>query len=305
MSVRTTVKSIQDIMRQDSGVDGDAQRISQLCWMFFLKILDDQDQELELFDSTYRAPDFRTAALADVGSRPGGNHRRRAARLHQQRPLPDAQGTRSGRDSVTPPARRTERLRGRIQLHEIRATATPGRQQDQRGRLQQPRRASALRRRLRADPQRPPKRRQRGRVLHATCGHDVHDRAYRSEAGRGHPRPGVRDGRIPHLCTDPHADNYVRAPAGRGAVQPSLRAVEKKPLPHMLCTTNMLLHGIEDPSFVRHDNTLAKPYISYTQADRVDVVLTNPPFGGKEEPGSNRTSPSNSRRGKQPTSSWR
>ena len=48
MSVRTTVKSIQDIMRQDVGVDGDAQRISQLCWMFFLKIIDDQDQELEL-----------------------------------------------------------------------------------------------------------------------------------------------------------------------------------------------------------------------------------------------------------------
>ena len=45
MSVRTTVKSIQDIMRQDTGVDGDAQ---QLCWMFFLKIIDDQYQELEI-----------------------------------------------------------------------------------------------------------------------------------------------------------------------------------------------------------------------------------------------------------------
>jgi len=61
--------------------------------------------------------------------------------------------------------------------------------------------------------------------------------------------------------------------------------VEKKPLPHMLCTTNMLLHGIEDPSFVRHDNTLARPYVSYTKEDRVDIVLTNPPFGGKEEDG--------------------
>jgi type I restriction enzyme M protein len=53
----------------------------------------------------------------------------------------------------------------------------------------------------------------------------------------------------------------------------------------MLCVTNMLLHGIEDPSFVRHDNTLARPYISYGQADRVDIILTNPPFGGKEEDG--------------------
>src|SRR5258706_7558391 len=56
MSVRTIVKSIQDIMRQDTGVDGDAQRISQLCWMFFLKIIDDQDQELELLNSDYRSP---------------------------------------------------------------------------------------------------------------------------------------------------------------------------------------------------------------------------------------------------------
>jgi len=56
MIVRTTVKSIQDIMRQDVGVDGDAQRISQLCWMFFLKIIDDQNQELELTRSGYRSP---------------------------------------------------------------------------------------------------------------------------------------------------------------------------------------------------------------------------------------------------------
>ena len=56
MSVRNLVKSIQDIMRQDVGVDGDAQRISQLCWMFFLKIIDDQDQELELTQDDYRSP---------------------------------------------------------------------------------------------------------------------------------------------------------------------------------------------------------------------------------------------------------
>jgi type I restriction enzyme M protein len=61
--------------------------------------------------------------------------------------------------------------------------------------------------------------------------------------------------------------------------------VEKKQLPHMLCVTNMLLHGIEDPSFVRHDNTLARPYISWGKDERVDIVLTNPPFGGREEDG--------------------
>ncbi len=80
-------------------------------------------------------------------------------------------------------------------------------------------------------------------------------------------------------------DHYVKRPEDEQTMQAGLRAVEKKQLPHMLCVTNMLLHGIEDPSFVRHDNTLARPYISYTQSDRVDIVLTNPPFGGREEDG--------------------
>jgi type I restriction enzyme M protein len=80
-------------------------------------------------------------------------------------------------------------------------------------------------------------------------------------------------------------DRYVKKVEDEQAMQAGLHAVEKKQLPHMLCVTNMLLHGIEDPSFVRHDNTLARPYISYSQSDRVDIVLTNPPFGGREEDG--------------------
>src|SRR4030095_3848196 len=73
MSVRNTVKSIQDIMRQDVGVDGDAQRLSQLCWMFFLKIIDDQDQELEVMQAGYRSPipeplQWRTWAANPEGS---------------------------------------------------------------------------------------------------------------------------------------------------------------------------------------------------------------------------------------------
>jgi type I restriction enzyme M protein len=63
----------------------------------------------------------------------------------------------------------------------------------------------------------------------------------------------------------------------------------------MLCVTNMLLHGIEDPGFVRHDNTLARPYVSYSQSDRVDIILTNPPFGGREEDGIESNFPSHFR----------
>lgn len=50
------IKSIQDIMRKDVGVDGDAQRISQLVWLFFLKIFDDREAELELLEDDYQSP---------------------------------------------------------------------------------------------------------------------------------------------------------------------------------------------------------------------------------------------------------
>ena len=55
-NVSGIIKSIQDIMRKDVGVDGDAQRISQLVWMFFLKIFDDREAEIELLEDGYKSP---------------------------------------------------------------------------------------------------------------------------------------------------------------------------------------------------------------------------------------------------------
>ncbi|MFN7882194.1 MAG: class I SAM-dependent DNA methyltransferase, partial [bacterium] len=87
-------------------------------------------------------------------------------------------------------------------------------------------------------------------------------------------------------CAIRHMEKtHIRTPKQREMMQACLRAVEKKPLPHMLCVTNMLLHGVEDAGVVRHDNTLARPLISWGKDERVDIVLTNPPFGGKEEDG--------------------
>src|SRR3954463_14526085 len=56
MSLSTTIKSIQDIMRKDAGVDGDAQRIGQLGWMLFFKIFSDLEIETELEDDRYESP---------------------------------------------------------------------------------------------------------------------------------------------------------------------------------------------------------------------------------------------------------
>lgn len=55
-NISAIVKGIQDIMRKDAGVDGDAQRIGQVSWMLFLKILDDQEKNLEILRDDYVSP---------------------------------------------------------------------------------------------------------------------------------------------------------------------------------------------------------------------------------------------------------
>ena len=56
MAIQNIIKNIQDIMRKDAGVDGDAQRLSQLVWLLFLKIFDDKEKEYELVDPKYISP---------------------------------------------------------------------------------------------------------------------------------------------------------------------------------------------------------------------------------------------------------
>ena len=69
MSLSASIKSIQDTMRKDVGVDGDAQRIGQLVWMLFLKIFDDREREWELLNDGYRSPlpAARDLPLAQLG----------------------------------------------------------------------------------------------------------------------------------------------------------------------------------------------------------------------------------------------
>jgi type I restriction enzyme M protein len=66
------------------------------------------------------------------------------------------------------------------------------------------------------------------------------------------------------------------------ALEGDLRGIEKKPLPYLLGMMNLLLHEVQQPHLTR-GNALARPVSEIRKADRVDVVLTNPPFGGEEE----------------------
>lgn len=78
----------------------------------------------------------------------------------------------------------------------------------------------------------------------------------------------------------------VTNPTEEQQLQKGIIGWEKKQLPHILCTTNMILHGLDVPN-IQHliAGSLAKPLNSYGKNDKVDVILTNPPFGGMEEDG--------------------
>ena len=68
-------------------------------------------------------------------------------------------------------------------------------------------------------------------------------------------------------------------------LQESFKGIEKKHLPYILCMTNLLLHGIDVPNNVKSDNTLARPLRDWGMHEKVDAIVTNPPFGGIEEDG--------------------
>lgn len=62
----------------------------------------------------------------------------------------------------------------------------------------------------------------------------------------------------------------------------SIYGIEKKQFPYMLCITNMLLHGLDVPK-VYHGNSLLRDVLDYTERDKFDVILMNPPYGGSEK----------------------
>ena len=285
MSVRNIVKSIQDIMRKDVGVDGDAQRVSQLCWLFFLKIIDDQDQELELTRPAYVSPIPQHLRWGSWAADPEGMTGETLLTFINEQLFPGLKTLPLG----GPAADRRVVVRNVFEdaysymksgqllrqvvnkIHEIDFNNLAERQH-----------FGEVYEQLLNDLQ-----------SAGNAGEYYTPRAVTAfMVDRIDPKPGESlldpacgtGGFL--TCSIRHMrDRYVKLTRDEADLQSGLHAVEKKPLPHMLCVTNMLLHGIEDPSFVRHDNTLARPYISYTQSDRVDIVLTNPPFGGREEDG--------------------
>lgn len=284
MSLSATIKSIQDVLRKDAGVDGDAQRISQLCWMLFLKIFDAQEEEAELMDEDYKSPipkkyrwrDWAADAEGITGDallehvdglfktlkelRIGPKSNPRAAVVRSV--FEDAYNYQKSGQLLRQVVNKLNEIDftrsadfhqfGGIYekiLSDLRGAGNAGEYYTPRGVTQ-----------FIVD------------MVDPKLGEKILDPA----CGTG----GFLTSAIEHVRA-----NYVKTAKHRAKLQSQIYGVEKKPMPHMLCVTNMLLHGIEVPDQIRHDNTLNRPLRDYKAADRVDVIITNPPFGGMEEDG--------------------
>ena len=299
MSLSTTIKSLQDIMRKDAGVDGDAQRIGQLAWLLFFKIYSDLELQTELEDPSYDSPipvELRWEAWADdialgkdaptgddlielieQGLFPAlknldldalsGTTRERAALLRSV--FEDAYNyMKSGtllrqvinriNQDIDFNAAKTRHLFGELYEGILKDLQSAGNA----GEFYTPRAATQF----------------AVEMVNPQLGEIVLDPA----CGTG----GFLTGALEHM------HDQAETPDDLAIMKANVRGVEKKALPHLLCTTNMMIHGVEVPTTIRHGNTLARPLRDYGPKDQVDVILTNPPFGGMEEDGIENNFPS-------------
>ena len=277
------VKSIRDIMRKDAGVDGDAQRISQMVWMIFLKVFDAMEEEREAENEEYKSP------------------------------LPEKIRWRNW--AVNPEGMTGDELLDFINndLFKTLKSLKLDEKSDQRG---------YIIKQVFEDAYNYMKngilvRQVVNKIneLDFTTAEDRHlfndiyetilkELQNAGSAGEFYtPRPVTQfivdmiDPTLGDIVLDPacgtggflistlnHLKKDIKTVEDQKILEKTLRGIEKKPLPHLLCMTNLILHDIEVPS-IRRDNSLSRPLIDYTDKDKVNVVVTNPPFGGAEEDG--------------------
>ena len=278
------VKRLRDIMRNDAGINGDAQRIEQIAWLLFLKVYDAQEENWEFDDENYQSiiPEncrWRNWAVDDgKGTALTGDH---LLDFVNNTLFPTLKNLEV--DSSTD-----------IRKAIVKSTFEDANQYMKDGVL------------LR-------------QIVNVIDGVDFGDYEeshafgdiYESilkelqsagSAGEFYTPRAVTDfmaemiqPRIGEKCADfacgtggflvswlKQLEKQIKTTEDAEAVNDSIYGIEKKQFPYMLCVTNMLLHGVENPR-VYHDNSLLNDVLDYTEKDQFDVVLMNPPYGGSEK----------------------
>lgn len=299
-SLASTIKSARDIMRKDKGLSGDVDRLPLLTWVLFLKFLDDleaqRETEAELAGSRFRPAIEAPYRWRDWAADPKGITGDDLISFINQDEYKRADGKRA--PGLFAYLRSLSSANG-DDRRDVIATVFKGVQN---------RMVSGY---LLRDVI------NKLATIHFTSSEELHTlgslyesmlREMRDAAGDAGefytPRPVVRfmvavtDPRLGERVLDPasgtggflvesynHLFAQVRTTDGRKVLQEkSLFGCEPKPLPYLLCQMNLLLHGLDAPQ-IDPGNALRFKLTEIGERDRVDVILTNPPFGGEEEKG--------------------
>jgi len=270
-------------MRKDPGVDGDAQRISQMVWMIFLKVFDSMEEEQEAEDPKYKSPLPEKIRWRNWADNPEGITGDELLDFVNSTVFKELKNLKLNEKSDP---------RGFI----VKAVFEDAYNYMKNG---------VLIRQVINKINEIQFTNQQDRHLF----NDIYETILRELQSAGSagefytPRPVTQfivdmvNPKIGEKILDPacgtggflisvlnHFKPNIKSTEDLKIIQDNLFGIEKKPLPHLLCMTNLILHDIEVPN-IRHDNSLSKPLIDYSSKDMVDVVVTNPPFGGAEEEG--------------------
>ena len=276
-NIGNIIKTLQNIMRKDPGVSGDAQRIEQLGWMISLKILDDKDKEIEMMNERYVSPipkelKWRNWAADDEGITGDELQEFIDAKLMPKlKNLDLSSGNKrtliihdifSGTNNymkngtvirqvinelnkIDFNSSEDRHMFGDIYETILRALQSAGNY----GEFYTPRALTEFITEM-INP------RLGERVLDPACG-----------------TGGFLTSAIENI-----RKQDVKSIEDLSRLESDIHGMELKPLPFMLCVTNLILHDIEVPN-VDYIDSLNREYTSILQKDRVDIILTNPPFG--------------------------
>lgn len=291
-NISSVIKAIQDIMRKDTGVDGDAQRLSQIVWMLFLKIFADKEEEYEIMDDNYKSPLVSKYRWQNWAKDDEGLTGDELIDFINNDLFPYLQNLENDSDN--------------------RALIIKNIFQDTYNYMK----SGTLLRQVINKINEIDFNSSEDRHLF----NDIYEQLLQSLQSAGNsgeyytPRAVTQfivDMINPKIgekvldpacgtggflaCTIEHLKKQIQTTEEGESLNCNILGIEKKPLPHQLCTTNMILHGIDTPINIRRDNTLSKPINNISPADRVDCIVTNPPFGGIEEEGIESNFPSSFR----------
>ncbi|OUL59886.1 N-6 DNA methylase [Flavobacterium sp. AJR] len=288
MSTTGIIRSIRNIMRKDEGVDGDAQRISQMVWMLFMKIFADKEEEWKKSRKEYKSPI--------------------PEKLKWQNWAADANGL-TGEELISFindelfPTLKTIDPTDTDQSIIIKSVFNDTYNYMKSGNLFR----QVINEINKIDFS---KNNNERHVFNDIYESILKELQSASSSGEYYTPRAVTQFMVDMI--NPQIGETILDPAcGTGGfltcsldnlsklkdfdetslvIQNSIRGVEKKPLPHLLCTTNLILHGIEKPAITK-GNLLSVPYDNWKANNQVDIVLSNPPFGGQEEEGTEKNFP--------------